>query len=186
MAAGYAADMSALQPTKAVEEEKSNAPVVMPEFPGDQTLENLDPVCRPGSIFEGKTFLISPRVSDPAELAEMIGASGGKNLLVRPNLAERPPDYEVRRLCGLVDEPRSGAADPAQDAGRTGGGGGGFGRPKRQMSRSSLSCGGKVVSEYWVRKCIALGRLLDPEVCSPPLHLLVSRFVTILLVSKIA
>jgi hypothetical protein len=123
--------------------------------------------CSSGGIFHGATFFISPRVSDSNELAEMIGAVGGKVLLTRPNLAEKPPDFDVRRFGGIAEEARSGPTCTPEAAG-SGAGGGGFGRPKRQMSQSSLSCAGKIVSEYWVRKCIALGCCLDTEVRRNP------------------
>jgi hypothetical protein len=134
----------------------------------DQTAEETcDPAaeCAAPGIFDGSLFLLSPRIALPGELAAMIERGGGKVVLAPPHLADRPTDYDVRRL-GAPEEGRPTSTPEAASSvtGGGGGGGGGFGRPKRQLSQSRLAVRGRVVSEYWVRKCLAVGKLLDPEV----------------------
>jgi hypothetical protein len=170
--AGLLSDMRWLAPSPGIDRPPTRNSEAGAQDLADQ-LDQSEETCDPASgraargIFHGSLFLVSPRIASSAELASIIEEGGGKVLLAPPQLADRPADYDVRRL-GAPEDGRASSTPEAASGecggGGGGGGGGGFGRPKRQLSQSRLAVRGRVVSEYWVRKCLAVGKVLDPEV----------------------
>jgi hypothetical protein len=108
-------------------------------------------------IFEGYSLWIDPDVKEAQELGKKVVDAGGKLTISAQGAGGSVPDFQVKPL----------NTDPSAAGGLWAGG---FGaRPQSRVGNRGAK-GSIVASDYWLRKCMALGKLIPVKgtpACQP-------------------